>query len=133
MDRLADLGADVVTVDPVFDEDPVRPWLILAMAGNARAIEHLRDTPAFELLDRDHVAMIDAFGMVPGTAVLAANDACHEANLRLVELFHRVPLLCTPTVAGQTGPVGEQGTIAGQPDHGWVSERKSTRLKSRQQ
>src|SRR3546814_3440760 len=80
MDRLADLGADVVTVDPVFDEDPVRPWLILAMAGNARAIEHLRDTPAFELLDRDHVAMIDAFGMVPGTAVLAANDACHEAR-----------------------------------------------------
>src|SRR3546814_13361717 len=65
--------------------------------------------------------MIDAFGMVPGTAVLAANDACHEANLRLVELFHRVPLLCTPTVAGQTGPVGEQGTIDGQPDIGWVS------------
>ena len=35
---------------------------------------------------------------------MAAIDACHAHNVRLVELFHQVPLLLTPTVAGQPGP-----------------------------
>jgi aspartyl-tRNA(Asn)/glutamyl-tRNA(Gln) amidotransferase subunit A len=49
-----------------------------------------------------------------------AIDACHRLNLTLVDLFHQVPLLLTPTVAGQTPRVGEQGTIDGEPDVNWV-------------
>src|SRR3546814_18541711 len=74
MDRLAELGDDVVTVDPVFDEDPVGPWLTLEMDANAREIQHLRDTTAFATLDREQVAMTDAFGMGPGTVVTAGTD-----------------------------------------------------------
>ena len=52
---------------------------------------------------------------------MAAIDACHTANVRLVELFHQVPLLLTPTVAGQPGLIGEQGTVNGEPTPDWVS------------
>ena len=121
MARLAELGAEIVPVDPVFDEDPARAWMTLALTGNARAVAHLRGTERWDLLEPDHAAAIDAFGQGSGVDVLAANDGCHRANLRLVELFHRVSLLCTPTVAGQTGPIGGQGTIDGEPDLRWVA------------
>jgi aspartyl-tRNA(Asn)/glutamyl-tRNA(Gln) amidotransferase subunit A len=53
--------------------------------------------------------------------MIRAEDACHTINLRLVELFHRVPLILSPVCAGQTPRSGEQGTIDGVPDQGWVS------------
>jgi len=120
--RLEGLGTEVVDVDPVFDADLAAPWITLAMAGNERALGHLRGTAEWELLDPGHVALIDAFGARPsGADVLAAFDACHTANVRLVELFHRVPLLLTPTVAGQVGPPGGLGTIDGEGTQAWVA------------
>jgi aspartyl-tRNA(Asn)/glutamyl-tRNA(Gln) amidotransferase subunit A len=120
MERLSDLGSEVVPVDPVFSSDPARDWITLAMTGNNRAVGHLRGTDDWGLIDPEHVAMMDALGNVSGVDLLAANDACHTANVRLVELFHQVSLICTPTVGGQTGPIGGQGTIDGQPNVGWV-------------
>ena len=65
---------------------------------------------------------MDTFGAPPsGADVLAAFDACHVANVRLVEVFHQVPLLLTPTVAGQIGPPGGLGTIDGQGTPSWVA------------
>ncbi len=52
---------------------------------------------------------------------MAANDACHTANVRLVELFHQVPLILTPTVAGQPGAPGGNGTVNGEETPLWVS------------
>jgi Asp-tRNA(Asn)/Glu-tRNA(Gln) amidotransferase A subunit family amidase len=122
VERLAERGTEVVEVDPVFTEDPVQPWLTLAMVGNERSLGHLRDTADWALLDPWHTAAIDTFGRTAsGADVLAANDACHIANLRLVELFHRVPLLVTPTVAGQVGPAGGNGSIDGQETPNWVA------------
>ncbi len=119
---LEGLGTEVVDVDPVFDHDPVIPWLTLAMAGNERALGHLRGTDAWAQLDPGHVALIDSFGAKPtGVDVLAAFDACHTANVRLVELFHQVPMLLTPTVAGQVGAPGAQGTVDGQETPSWVA------------
>jgi aspartyl-tRNA(Asn)/glutamyl-tRNA(Gln) amidotransferase subunit A len=119
--RLAELGTEVVEVDPVFDVDPVMDWLTLAMAAGERSLGHLRGTDDWEVIDPGHRAAIDAFGQVTGAQVLAANDACHLANLRLVELFHRVPLLLTPTVAGQPGPVGGNGLVDGAEVPTWVA------------
>jgi Asp-tRNA(Asn)/Glu-tRNA(Gln) amidotransferase A subunit family amidase len=122
VERLADLGTEVVEVDPVFPEDPVLPWLTLAMVGDERALGHLRDTADWERLDPGHVAAMDRFGRgVSGADLLAAVDACHSANLRLVDLFHRVPLLLTPTVAGQTGPAGGNGVVDGTETPQWVA------------
>lgn len=115
-------GTEIVEVDPVFDKDPVMPWLTLAMAGNERALGHLRDTEEWELLDVGHRALIDAFGVQPSAAdLLGAFDACHTANVRLVELFHQVPLLLTPTVAGFPGAPGADGTVNGTPTPSWVA------------
>ena len=92
------------------------------MAGNERALGHLRGTDDWARLDPGHVALIDMFGAKPsGADVLAAFDACHTANVRLVELFHQVPLLLTPTVAGQVGAPGAQGTVDGEETPSWVA------------
>ena len=66
--------------------------------------------------------LIDRFGRkVSGADLLAAFDACHLANLRLVELFHQVPLLLTPTVAGRPGPAGGNGIVDGEETPAWVA------------
>lgn len=119
--RLADAGTEIVPVDPVFDADPAKPWITLAMTGDERALGHLRGTDAWSQVDPGHAALIDMFGRGTGADLLAAQDACHLANLRLVELFHRVPLLLTPTVAGQTGLAGANGTIDGEETPSWVA------------
>jgi Asp-tRNA(Asn)/Glu-tRNA(Gln) amidotransferase A subunit family amidase len=122
VERLADLGTEVVEVDPVFDIDPVYPWLVLTMAADERTLRGFRDTDDWERIDPGHRAAIDAFGSrATGADVLAANDACHLANLRLVDIFHRVPLVLTPTVAGQTGPAGGNGTVDGVETPNWVA------------
>jgi Asp-tRNA(Asn)/Glu-tRNA(Gln) amidotransferase A subunit family amidase len=120
--KLADLGTEVVEIDTVFDTDPAAAWVRLAMTSSLQAVFAHRGTPAWEQLDPEHVSMMEAFGL-PTTAVelLDAEDECHLLNLKLVELFHQVPLLCTPTVAGQTGPVGGMGSIDGEASPFWVS------------
>jgi Asp-tRNA(Asn)/Glu-tRNA(Gln) amidotransferase A subunit family amidase len=120
--RLADLGTEVVEIDTVFPEDPAVPWITLAMTGDERAVGHLRGTDDWARLDPGHTSLIDHFGRdVSGAQLLAAFDACHTANLRLVELFHQVPLLLTPTVAGQPGPAGGQGYVDGVETPTWVA------------
>ena len=52
--------------------------------------------------------------------MVKAEDACHQLNLRLVQLFHEVRLLVTPTVAAPAPLSGEPGIINGTPDLNWV-------------
>ena len=119
---LEDMGTEIVDVDPVFDEDPGVEWLTLSMASDERSVAHLRGTDDWARLDPGHVSLIDHFGLnTTGADVLAANDACHTLNVRLVELFHQVPLLLTPTLAGQPGLIGEQGVVNGEATPLWVS------------
>ena len=120
--RLADAGTEVVEIPRVFDVDPVMDWIRIAMVGDERTLGHLRGTPQWDLVDPIHAKLIDSLGRdVTGAELLAAQDACHTLNLRLVELFHDVPLLLTPTVAGQTGPAGGNGTVDGEDTPAWVS------------
>jgi len=120
--RLADAGTEVVEIPRVFDVDPVMEWIRIAMVGDERTLGHLRGTPQWDLVDPVHAKLIDSLGRdVSGVELLAAQDACHTLNLRLVELFHDVPLLLTPTVAGQIGPAGANGTVDGEGTPAWVS------------
>ncbi len=118
--HIADAGSEVVNVDPVFDRDPAMEWIALAMAGDERRLGHLRGTPDWELVDPGHVVLMDMFGQVSGVKLLEAFDKCHTTNVRLVELFHQVPLILTPAVAGQTGLAGGNGTIDGVETPTWV-------------
>jgi Asp-tRNA(Asn)/Glu-tRNA(Gln) amidotransferase A subunit family amidase len=119
---LEGLGTEIIDVDPVFDGDPGMAWMTISMSSDERSVGHLRGTDDWERLDPGHVQLIDHFGAtVSGAEVMAAMDACHAYNVKLVDLFHRVPVLLTPTIAGQPGPIGEQGLVNGEPSLTWVS------------
>jgi aspartyl-tRNA(Asn)/glutamyl-tRNA(Gln) amidotransferase subunit A len=120
--RLADLGTEVVEIDSVFDADPAPAWLSLAMAANLRELDSVYGTEDWDKVDPDHRKLMEGFGVpVTGSDVFRALDQCHRLNLRLVELFHGVSLLLTPTVGGQTGPPHGQGSIDGVTTPFWVS------------
>ncbi len=122
IDALADLGAEVVEVETVFDEDPIDSWLTLSGAYNLRTHADLRDTPAYDLVDPVLRHIIDGAASVSALDIVRAEDACHTLNLALVELFHDVRLLVTPTMAAVPPPrsLGGAGTINGRTDFNWV-------------
>jgi aspartyl-tRNA(Asn)/glutamyl-tRNA(Gln) amidotransferase subunit A len=118
--RLEERGTEVVVIDDVFDEDPVMLWLAIGAVGNLRSLEPYRGTEAWERIDPGLLGTLTWAESVTPTGLMRSLDACHLLNLRLVELFHRVPLLLTPAVAGQTARAGGQGTIDGVEDVSWV-------------
>jgi Asp-tRNA(Asn)/Glu-tRNA(Gln) amidotransferase A subunit family amidase len=119
---LEGLGTEIVEIDPVFDHDPARDWLTLTTVYNLRSLGHHLGTPVGERFDPAIVALLE-WGKANISAIdlVRAEDMCHTYNLRLVELFHDVSLILTPTCAGQTPKSGVQGTIDGVESVSWVS------------
>ena len=122
VDVLADLGTDVVEVDTVWDRDPIDPWLTLSGVYNLRTHASLIGTPEFELVDPILRMVIEGAASTSSLDVIRAEDACHSLNLRLVDLFHDVRLLVTPTTAAPPPPrsLGGAGLINGVTDFNWV-------------
>ncbi|MGI8709715.1 MAG: amidase [Acidimicrobiales bacterium] len=122
VDALAERGTEVIEVDDVFDGDPALPWLQLMLCANLRVVEEaMGGEDRWGELDPKLAAMLQwAQGSTTPTTALESQDEAHRLNLRLVELFHRAPILLTPTVGGQT-PVGDAfGTVNGVEDVAWV-------------
>ncbi|MGD0320807.1 MAG: amidase family protein [Acidimicrobiales bacterium] len=120
---LASLGTEVVEVETVFDEDPVRDWLTLMLAYNLRTLGAYRGTDAWQKVDPLLAAQLDwAAENVSVVDVVDALDSCHRLNLRLVELFRQVRLLVAPTCAGLPPPLalGGSGMINDEVDANWV-------------
>jgi Asp-tRNA(Asn)/Glu-tRNA(Gln) amidotransferase A subunit family amidase len=119
---LGSLGTEVVQVDTVFDADPVDDWLTLAGVYNLRTYAGIRDAPAWKHVDPVLAMVIDGATSISALDVVRAEDACHALNLRLVELFHDVRLLVTPTMAAAPPPrsLGGSGMINGKSDFNWV-------------
>jgi aspartyl-tRNA(Asn)/glutamyl-tRNA(Gln) amidotransferase subunit A len=119
--RLESLGTEVVVVDAVWDRDPIDDWLALTGVYCLREIEPYRDEEVWGRIDPGLVALVEwARSAVTAARLVEAIDSAHHYNLALVELFHQVPLLLTPTCAGQTPRVGEPGTIDGGLDVNWI-------------
>ncbi|MGH9097595.1 MAG: amidase, partial [Acidimicrobiales bacterium] len=119
---LASLGSDVMEVETVFDEDPVSDWLILTGAYNLRTHAGLRGTPVWDEIDPVLATVIDGATSISALDMVRAEDAAHDLNLRLVDLFHDVRLLVTPTTAAAAPPHALNGSalINGTPDFNWV-------------
>jgi aspartyl-tRNA(Asn)/glutamyl-tRNA(Gln) amidotransferase subunit A len=119
---LASLGTEVVEVDTVFEEDPVDAWLTLSGTYNLRTHAHLRGTAAWETIDPVLAMLLDGAAATSALDLVRAEDTGHTLNLRLVELFHRVRLLITPTTAAAPPPrsLGGAGLINGTADINWV-------------
>jgi aspartyl-tRNA(Asn)/glutamyl-tRNA(Gln) amidotransferase subunit A len=121
--RLASLGTEVVEIETVFDEDPVRDWLTMAISFNWRTLAPFRDTALWEKVDPLLAAQVDwAAAHVTALDLVHAQDACHNLNLRLVDLFREFRLLLTPTCAGSppARALEGQGLINGEVDPNWV-------------
>lgn len=120
--RLEAAGTEVVVIDDVFAADPVDEWLTLVGVYCLRVLEPFRDDPAvWERVDPGLAGLVEyAEAGVSAAQFARALDTCHRLNVRLVELFHGVSLLLTPTVAGLLPPIDGQGTIDGRPDANWV-------------
>jgi aspartyl-tRNA(Asn)/glutamyl-tRNA(Gln) amidotransferase subunit A len=121
--RLEGLGTEVVAIEGPFEADPVQDWLVLVAAASLRSLDRFRtDDAVWSRIDPGLVALVEwARTSVGPGRVIEALDACHTLNLALVDLFHGVSLLLSPTVAGQLPRVGEPGTIDGEPDINWVA------------
>lgn len=120
---LASLGAEVIEVPTVFDEDPVGEWLTLVSSYSLRSLSEHRETESWSKVDAILAAVVDhAATQLTVADVVRAGDACHRLNLRLVELFHDVRLLVTPTVAAEPPPrsLHGSGLINGVEDPNWV-------------
>jgi Asp-tRNA(Asn)/Glu-tRNA(Gln) amidotransferase A subunit family amidase len=117
------LGAEVVQVETLFEEDPVRDWLLLTVAYGLRTLAPYRDGPNWESVDPILKMQVEGASTSIGPVdVVLAMDACHNLNLRLVELFRDVRLLLTPTCASPPPPAEANGAglINGEPDYNWV-------------
>ena len=121
VDLFAGLGAEVVERDVVFREDPVLDWYTMAACYNARTLEPFRGTETWDRIDPGLREQVERAGSVSAVRLVRAEDAGHDLNLRLVELFRDVRLLVTPTTAAVAPVSGEQGVVNGSPTLGWVS------------
>ena len=119
---LSNLGTEVVQVDSVFDEDPLDAWLTLSGVYNLRSHADIVGTPAYDQIDPVLRMILDGGAAATALDVVRAEDACHDLNLRLVDLFHGVRLLVTPTTAAPPPPrsLGGAGMINGVADYNWV-------------
>ena len=122
MGELDALGVEVVEVAGPFDEDPVRPWLAVVAACHARDLAHRRGDPGYDELHPVLRQIVDYGEQVTGVDIVRAYDEFHRMNLRLVELFHDVRLLCTPTVAALAPHAddGVMGRVNGELTEAWV-------------
>jgi aspartyl-tRNA(Asn)/glutamyl-tRNA(Gln) amidotransferase subunit A len=123
VELLSSLGAEVTEVPEVFEEDPVTDWLTLVSAYCLRTLSPYKDHDAWEGVDPVLVAIADhAQERTSAADVVRAADSCHRLNLRLVELFHDVRLLVTPTCAGSPPPrsLHGGGLINGVEEANWV-------------
>jgi aspartyl-tRNA(Asn)/glutamyl-tRNA(Gln) amidotransferase subunit A len=117
---LESLGAEVVEVETVFDHDPLDEWLTIIGPCTLRTLEPYRDR--WETLTPVLTLIAEGARAVTAAQMVGAIDRCHDMNLRLVELFHGVRLLVTPTTAGAPPPLslGHQGTVNGVVSPNWV-------------
>ncbi|MHB8681569.1 MAG: amidase [Acidimicrobiales bacterium] len=117
------LGVEVVEIETVFDEDPVSDWLTMALAYNTRSLVEHRGGELWPQVDQLLALQVDwAAENMSAVELVKAEDACHRLNGRLVELFHDVRLLVTPTCAGPPPPrsLNASGLINGVEDANWV-------------
>lgn len=120
VDRLADLGAQIVERDDVFDADPAMAWMTRVSGYFARTFGPVRGTPDWDKVTPGLRQQMEVFGDISVEQFVRAGDHAHLLNLRLVEVFSRARLLVTPTVAGQTPRCGAQGTVNGDETIRWV-------------
>jgi Asp-tRNA(Asn)/Glu-tRNA(Gln) amidotransferase A subunit family amidase len=118
---LESLGAEVTTVDVVFDTDPVSDFLNLMGACQLRTMRPLMGHPRWDEVDPVLRAIVEAANVTTAEQLIGILDRFHAMNLRLVDLFHRSRILVTPTTSGPAPLLGRlNGVVNGEETAAWV-------------
>ena len=120
VDALVSEGCEVIELDAVFGDDPVASWIVLWTVMRDRAQGHLRGTDDWHKVDPELRRQIEMGSDFSAVDFANAYNACHHLSLELDAAFDVAPLILTPTVCGQTPKLGQQGTINGVEEVGWV-------------
>jgi Asp-tRNA(Asn)/Glu-tRNA(Gln) amidotransferase A subunit family amidase len=105
----------------VFGEDPALSWVTMTNAYNARTLAPFRGTEVWDRIDPGLRSMADWGAGMSAADLARAEDQCHKLNLRLVEVFHDVRLLVTPTTAGTVPLSGQSGRVNGADSANWIA------------
>ncbi|MDY7103596.1 MAG: amidase family protein, partial [Actinomycetota bacterium] len=119
---LADAGTDVVELDTVMSADPLEDWLTMWVVARHKAQGLFMDTPEWEQISPSLRPQITAGASVTGSDHARALDACYRYRAELADAMETADadLVLCPTVAGQAPRLGEEGTIDGNAEVGWV-------------
>jgi Asp-tRNA(Asn)/Glu-tRNA(Gln) amidotransferase A subunit family amidase len=117
-----ELGVEVVEIEGPFEKDCVNEWLTIVGACLARSLSEHSEHPRYAELDETLQLIIQGGTHMSAIDLVNAFDASHFLNLKLVELFHSVRILVTPTMAGVAPPtnLGGNGLINGEETVNWV-------------
>jgi len=118
---LESLGAEVVVLDKVFDEDPGHDFMTLTGVCQLRTMRPLMGHSRWDESDPLLRRIVGAAEHTTAEALVQIFDRFHAMNLRLVELFHSVRILITPTCSGLAPPIGEMASVVnGESTPNWV-------------
>ncbi len=121
VETLAALGADVVVVDAVFDDDPVGDFLTLTGASTLRTLRPYLDHPRWGEVHPVLRHFVDVAQATTAEQLLGVFDRFHYMNLKLVELFRTARILVTPTTSGLAPHAGEMtSTVNGETTANWI-------------
>lgn len=122
IEKLQAAGVTIIENDKIWDEDPVRSWMVFWTSARARAQQHLMNTPDWLKVDPVLQQMIEIGATkMTGPAYASAIDACHHLNYQLEIAFEGAPLILTPATCGQPPELQRDGTINGEETPGWVA------------
>ncbi len=118
---LASLGADVIVVDAVFDDDPVGDFLTLTGAATLRTLRPFMDHPRWDEVHPVLRYFVNAAQSTTAEQLLRVFDRFHLMNLKLVDLFRTARILVTPTCAAVAPHADEMtSTVNGEDTANWV-------------
>lgn len=121
VETLAALGADIVVVDSVFDDDPVGDFLTLTGASTLRTLRPYLDHPRWDEVHPVLRHFVDLAQSTTAEQLLKVFDRFHYMNLKLVELFRTSRILVTPTTSGLAPHAGEiTSTVNGETTPNWI-------------
>ena len=118
---LASMGADVVVLESVFDDDPVGDFLIYTAACTLRTLRPFMSHPRWEEVHAVLRHFVNEAQATTAEQLLTIFDRFHYMNLRLVDLFHSCRILVTPTCAGPA-PFADRitSTVNGEETANWI-------------
>jgi aspartyl-tRNA(Asn)/glutamyl-tRNA(Gln) amidotransferase subunit A len=115
------MGAEIVVLNSVFDDDPVGHFLTMTGAATLRTLRPFMGHPRWEEVHPVLRHFVDAAQSTTAEQLLKVFDHFHFMNLRLVELFHTCRILVTPTCSGTAPFAGEMtSTVNGETTVNWI-------------